>query len=309
MKRKLTFPFYLLDPLKRKKPIGRLSNPVFVAEMRSKLFSNPNFVIRCISGIFVLSLGILTLLSFQMGEEIHAGSVRAVAIVFQLGIVALLAPGISSGLITDEITKGTFDALRMTAIHPLTVIAGKFKATFYYALIFLLSSVFILLALAYLEQSDCFPEQSMLDPEFWSALLTKIRTESDYFSRFWNAYRPVALWVLILLLSTVTFLSTGLVCSAYAKNTPQATAAAYAITGVLCVVTLLPLLLAEKFSPALACFILSFNPIAVAMQATGDVLKNYPSLWVSNVITLLTLNLLFLGAAAFRVSRLFRNRD
>lgn len=309
LKRKLTFPFYLLDPLKRKKPIGRFSNPVFVAEMRSKLFSNPNFVIRCISTIFVLSLGILTLLSFQMGEDIHAGSVRAVAIVFQLGIVALLAPGISSGLITDEITRGTFDALRMTALHPLTVITGKFKATFYYALIFLISSIFILLALAYLEQSDCFPEQSVLDPEFWNTLVNKIRTESDYFSRFWNAYRPVALWVVILLLSTITFLSTGLFCSAYARNTPQATAAAYAITGVLCVVTLLPLLLAEKFSPSLAYFILSFNPVAAAMQATSDVLKNYPSLWISNVITLLILNFLFLSAAAFRVCHLFRNRN
>ena len=308
LKRKLTFPFYLLDPLKRKKPIGRFSNPVFVAEMRSKLFSNPNFVIRCISSIFVLSLGILTLLSFQLGEDMHAGTVRAVAIVFQLGIVALLAPGVSSGLITDEITGGTFDALRMTPLHPLTVICGKFKATFYYALIFLVSSVFILLALAYLEQSDCFPEYSVLDPAFWSALCEKIRTEADYFSRFWNAYRPVALWVLILLLSTVTFLSTGLFCSAYAKNTPQATAAAYAITGVLCVVTLLPLLLEERFSPALAYLILSFNPIAAAMQATSDVLKHYPSLWISNLITLAILNFLFLAAAAYRVCRMFRNR-
>lgn len=307
LKRKLTFPFYLLDPLKRKKPIGRFSNPVFVAEMRSKLFSNPNFVIRCISSIFVLSLGILTLLSFQMGDEMHASSVRAVAIVFQLGIVALLAPGVSSGLITDEITRGTFDALRMTALHPLTVISGKFKATFYYALIFLVSSIFILLALAYLEPCDCFPEHSVLDPLFWSELAEKIRTESDFYSRLWNSYRPVVIWVVILLLSTVTFLSTGLFCSAYAKNTPQATAAAYAVTGILCVVTFLPLLLADRFSPSLAYFILSFNPIAAAMQATGDVLKHYPSLWISNFITFLVLNILFLGAAAYRVCRLFRN--
>ena len=145
IKRKLTFPFYLLDPLKRKKPIGRFSNPVFVAEMRSKLFANSNFVIRTVSAIFIISLGMLTLLSFQLGEEIHAGSVRVVAIVFQIGIVALLAPGVSSGLITDEITAGTFDSLRMTPISPLTLIFGKLKATFFYALIFLISSIFILL--------------------------------------------------------------------------------------------------------------------------------------------------------------------
>jgi ABC-type transport system involved in multi-copper enzyme maturation permease subunit len=34
LKRKLSWPFYLFDPLKRKKLIGRFSNPVFVAETR-----------------------------------------------------------------------------------------------------------------------------------------------------------------------------------------------------------------------------------------------------------------------------------
>ena len=308
IKRKLTFPFYLLDPLKRKKPIGRFSNPVFVAEMRSKLFANSNFVIRTVSAIFIISLGMLTLLSFQLGEEIHAGSVRVVAIVFQIGIVALLAPGVSSGLITDEITAGTFDSLRMTQISPLTLIFGKLKATFFYALIFLISSIFILLAMAYLEPTSCFPEISVTDPDFFPALWKKMTTEDGWFGSFCETYHTIGIWIMILLLSTTTFLTAGLVCSAFSKSTPQATAAAYAIAGIICLVTLMPVPLEEKFSHSLSFFLLSFNPIAAAMQITSGSFAGYPSLWVYNIFTLLALNLIFLAAATWRVYYLFRRQ-
>ena len=308
LKRKLTFPFYLLDPLRHKKPIGRFSNPVFVAEMRSKLFANSNFVIRTVSAIFVISMVMLTLLAFQMGEEIHAGTVRMVAIVFQIGIVALLAPGVSSGLITDEITNGTFDALRMTPISPLTLIFGKLKATFFYALIFLVSSVFILLAMAYLEPTTSFPELSVTDPGFFPELWKKIRHEPDWFENFCQTYRAIGVWLVILLLSTMTFLSAGLFCSAFAKSTPQATAGAYAITGIICLVTLVPVPLGEKFSHGMSFLLLAFNPIAGAMQATSDSFSSYPSLWIHNIFALLGLDLVFLTAATCRVYYLFRKQ-
>ena len=309
LKRKLTFPFYLLDPLKRKKPIGRFSNPVFVAELRSKLFANSNFVIRTVSAIFIISLLILTLLAFQLGEDIHAGSVRAAAIVFQIGIVALLAPGISSGLITDEITAGTFDALRMTPVSPFTVIIGKLRATFFYALIFLVSSIFILLAMAYLEPASCFPEISVTDPDYFPQLWKKITTEEGWLATFCETYRTIGIWLVILLLSSTVFLSTGLFCSAFFRSTPRATAAAYAITGIICLVTLIPIPLAEKFSHGMSFFLLSFNPIAAAMQITSNAFTNYPSLWIRNIVTLLVLNLVFLAAAIGRVYYLFRKTD
>ena len=309
LKRKLTFPFYLLDPLRRKKPVGRFSNPVFVAEMRSKLFANSNFVVRTVSTIFILSLGMLTLLAFQMGEEIHTESVRFVAIVFQIGIVALLAPGISSGLITDEIGSGTFEALRMTPMSPFTLIFGKLKATFFYALIFLISSIFILLAMAYLEPTTCFPELSVADPDFFPELWKKMRTEPDWFENFCTTYHTIGIWVLILLLSTTTFLSAGLFCSAFAKSTPQAAGAAYAVTGVICLVTLIPVPLAEKFSHGMSFFLLSFNPIAAAMQITSNAFEAYPSLWIWNIFTLLGLNVVFLGTATVRVFYLFRRQS
>lgn len=308
LKRKLTFPFYLFDPLKRKKPIGRFQNPVFIAEMRSRLFSNPQFMIRTVSAIFILSMTLLTLICFQFGTALRPGLVRMAAIVFQIGVVAMLAPGVSSGLITDEITGGTFTALRMTPLSPATLIFGKLKATFFYALIFIVSSVFVLLAMAYLEPQDVFPETSILSPVFWSELVERIRMEENWFARFWEIYWRIFVWVAILLLSTMTFLCGGLFASAFSRTTAIATALAYGITGIICIVTLLPLALEEKLSYGLSFALLSFNPIVAAMQATGDSFANYPGLWIRNMLSLALLILFFLAASMGRVWFLFRRQ-
>ena len=56
-------------------------------------------------------------------------------------------------------------------------------------------------------------------------------------------------------------------------------------------------------------FLLSFNPIAAAMQITGGSFANYPSLWLHNIVVLLILNVVFLTAATWRVFRLFRRQS
>ncbi len=309
IRRKLTFPFYLMDPLKRKKPIGRFANAVFVAEMRSKLFSNPQFVLRSVCIIFIISLLLLTLTSLQLSDEIQASAVRAVAIVFQIGIVALIAPGLSSALITEEINRGTFAALRMTCITPLTLITGKLKATFSYAFIFIASSVFILLAMAYLEPQTIFPELSILDPTFFSALGEKMDSDPQWWSKFFDTYRALFLWILLLLLSTINFLSAGLFASSIAKNTTSATVMAYAFTIVICIVTLLPIPLQDKFSRPFASFLLSLNPIASAMQLTDGSFAMYPDLWQKYIVTAFLLTLLLLGGTVARVCYLFRYKN
>lgn len=305
IRRKLTFPFYLMDPLKRKKPIGRFSNPVFVAEMRSKLFSNPRFILRSVCVIFILSLLLLTLTAVQLSEEIQASAVRSVAIFFQIGIVALIAPGLSSGLITEEINRGTFSALRMTGISPITLIAGKLKATFFYALIFIVSSIFILLAMAYLEPQTLFPDISILDPGFCSALMEKIKSDDLWWSKFFDTYRSIFFWIVILLLATTTFLSAGLFASSVASNTSSATVISYAFTGFLCIVTLLPIPLQDKFSHTFSTLLLSLNPVAAAMNLTNGTLERYPDLWQTYIFTGIILTFCLLGGTVARVYYLF----
>ncbi|MDD3127356.1 MAG: hypothetical protein PHT27_07060 [Candidatus Izemoplasmatales bacterium] len=308
LKRKLTWPFYLLDPLKRKKPIRRFSNPVFVAEMRSKLFANPKFVIRSVSAIFIISMLLLTLIAFQFGVGLRADTIRTVSIIFQIGIVAMLAPGVSSGLITDEVMNDTLTPLRMTAIMPFTVVLGKLKATFFYAMIFIFSGLFILFAMAYLEQQEIFPEGNIFNDAFWIALFKKMR-HLDWWQKFWETYYNVFLWIGILLLSTITFLAAGLFSSAVSKTTGAATALAYSITAGICIVSFAPLVLGARLSYGLSFFILSFNPIAGAMQITNEAFQEYSDLWKYNILVMGLMTVLFISAATFRMWYLFRKQE
>ena len=305
LKRKLSFPFYLMDPLKRKKPIRSFMNPVFVAELRRNLFSNPAFLMRSISGIFIASLVLLTLTAFQLNGEVKASSVRLAAIIFQIGVSALLAPGISASLITGELQSGTFQALAMTPLSPLTILLGKLKATFFYALIFLVSSIFILFAIAYLEPQTLFPERSILDVEFWGEWAKKIQENPNYWTEFMVTYQGLFRWIVILLLSTVTFLAAGLFSSSISSNSSRAAVIAYSITVFLTIVTLFPLLLQEKFSTSFSVFLLSLNPIACALQSSGDLLSQLPDLWGRNVLWNMILILIFLAGGTARVYRLY----
>jgi ABC-type transport system involved in multi-copper enzyme maturation permease subunit len=310
LKRKLSWPFYLIDPLKRKKNIGRWSNPVFVAEMRSRLFANPKFVVRTVSAIFIVSMLILTLIAVQYATFLNADIVRVVAIVFQLGVVGMLAPGVSSGLITEEISSGTLLALRLTPLQPLAVIMGKLKATFFFAMIFVVSSFFVIFAMAYLEHQTVFPELSCFSGDFWHQLAERIRTEPNWWGEFWSTYRRIAIWIAILLLSTVTFLTGGLFASSVARTTGIATAISYALTATICLVTMAPLVLGEKLPPSLAAWLLASNPVAAAIQATSEqVFSSYPGLWHKNLLILSGLTLAFLAAATVRLWFLFRKQE
>jgi len=307
-RRRLHWPFYLIDPLKRKHPIRSWSNPVFVTEMRSKLFANPKFVIRGVSLIFVISLTLLTLIALQFGTSLNPDTVRMVAIVFQIGVVAMLAPGVSSGLITDEITNGTLLGLRMTPLKPSTVVLGKLKATFFYALIFIISSAFVLLSMAYLENQQVFPDGSPLGAKWWKSLVDSAQ-KASWWGELWNAYRRLALWVMILLLSTITFLTGGLFASSISKKTGMATAISYTITALICLVSFAPLVLSGRLPAGLSAFILSFNPVAAAMQITSDAFSDFPGLWQNNILALCGLTAFFLVASTIRAWFLFNARD
>ncbi len=308
IKRKLTFPFYLLDPLRRKKPIGILQNPVFVAEMRSKLFSNTQFVLRSISAILIISIVLMTLVSVQFTEQLNADAVRVAAIIFQLGIVALLAPGVSSSLITEEITCGTFQALRMTPLSPLTVIAGKLKATFFYALIFIASGLIVFIAMTYLQIQDVSDELSFFSGKFYTSFFRNVIT-SEWRAQFAAVYTSLFAWVAILLLTTLTCLCAGLFASTIAKNTSSATAMSYGFTGVFCVATLLPIPLSGKLAHNFAEGILSFNPFISAIQVSSSMFREYPNLWKMNLTSMAILIFFFLLASFLRVWYLFQKRN
>ncbi|RMD79480.1 MAG: ABC transporter permease, partial [Lentisphaerae bacterium] len=183
IKRHLGWPFYLFDPLKRKKPIGRWRNPVFVAELRSQIFARPRFIIYGLSICIAISMLLLIMTCFQFGEWLTPEKVFTVAIMFQVGIISVLAPAVASGSITNEIAARTFPMLRMTPLSATTVVMGKIKAAFLYVSIFLVSSLPVLFSLAFLDYSQ----------------------EISTFQAFWR----VGAWLAILVVVTVTFIIAG----------------------------------------------------------------------------------------------------
>ena len=302
VKRKLSWPFYLIDPLKRKKSIGRFRNPVFIAEMRSKIFARPRFIIYGLFSCIGMSMSLLILASFSFATTIDQDVIRWVAIVFQIGIIAIVAPAIASGAITDEISSRTFLSLRMTPISAIKIVIGKLKASFVYVSIFLISSLPVLFALVYLDYSNEALTEALKESGSDIAFIDKAKILTV---AFWRG----GVWILILLLSTLTFISAGFCASAFSKSTSTATAISYCFAAFVCIVTLAGLI-PDAFTVQTKEFLLQLNPIISALRVTSDEL--FPDLsenvWINNVKILCGTTLFFLIISSARVYYIFTKR-
>ncbi len=282
IKRKLGFPFYLIDPLRRRRPIANWRNPVFVAELRSKIFGNPKFIVRALSVCIMISIGLLLLVARQYATTIDADRIRSAAIIFQLGVIALLAPAVGSSSITDEKTSGTLLLLRLTPISPARVVAGKLKASLMYVGIFLISSLPVFFSLAYLESQ----------------------------ASYWR----IGAWLGVLVTTSVVLTAGGLCASTFAPSTGAATAWSYGFALIACAGPLTVFLFGARVGPELQTFILTFNPFVAALEITSDQLfSGLPSLWgrrlwENHLIAYGALAALLLTVSAARVHRLFRER-
>lgn len=281
IRRKLMFPFYLIDPLKRKQPIGSWRNPIYVAEIRSRIFGKPKFIARALCACIVASMVLLLLTAMNFATALRPDDVRIVALIFQVGVVAFFAPAVCAGSITDERTSGTLTMLRMTCVSVRTVVIGKLKAGLLYTLIFLASSVPVLLALAYLES----------DLSYWR----------------------VGACMGILVLTTALFVAAGLCASTLAPSTGAATALSYGFAAFICIGTLSVLLFGSRVSPQLQAVVLAFNPIVAALQVSSNELFLLPKvlgvpIWIDNLAFLASLTALLVLLTAVRVHVIFNHR-
>ena len=311
LKRKLGWPFYLIDPLKRKKPIGNFRNPVFVAELRSKIFGNPRFIARALSACICISLGLLVAILRQVGDT-ELDKIRAVAIIFQLGLVALLAPTVSSGSITDERMSDTLLQLRLSPLTPLKVVLGKMKAALVYVLIFLLSSVPVLLVLALLD-SNGVPDLSGTMPASFSfsAISASIDKLTEAFSGYWRVFA----WVAVLIMSCLMFTSAGLFASCLSPTTGIASSVSYGFALALSILSLGVLMFGSRVSGEVQAAFLIFNPFMAALDITLD--KSFAAqlpqlfgnrLWVNHLYISCILTVVMLIGSAIKVHFIFREQ-
>lgn len=127
--RRKKFPYYLIDPLRRKKTIEDGRNPMLVRELRWGLLSRGTILIR----IFYLSFAPLLLLGAGVFATVSPGSkdiqeATGFWLAFQASLVALFAPGLMANTMAKEYEQGNIDLLRTTLLRPADIVYGKLLA-------------------------------------------------------------------------------------------------------------------------------------------------------------------------------------
>jgi ABC-type transport system involved in multi-copper enzyme maturation permease subunit len=249
-RRRLSFPFYLVDPQRRKDCIPDWINPIFAKELRSRAFGGGRWIFRVAAGCFVLSL---LLMIGAVGNLVGPtpNLIRSVALVFQLGLIVLIVPSLTAGAITQERERGSLELLRLSRLGPFSFLAGKLGVAALFVSFLVLGTAPGWFAIHYLEI---------------------------------NTLREILHAWAVIGGATLFALAAGLCASAVAPRTPVATALAYASVFLTAIVTLLPLLTADQLSVRLREMILVLNPFSSALQVlTRGVFDDLGVLWQRHV--------------------------
>ncbi|MEA3366375.1 MAG: ABC transporter permease subunit, partial [Candidatus Hydrogenedentes bacterium] len=123
--RRNTYPFYLVDPLRRKKAIGDHINPIFVREIFWGLTRDLTNLIRITYiALSVFIVGAATAGTFSGWYwDTHDW------MTFEIGVILMLIPPFVAGAFAKEQEVGNLDMLRMTLVRPRQIIVGKTLGT------------------------------------------------------------------------------------------------------------------------------------------------------------------------------------
>jgi len=187
---------FLIDPKKKRKPFGRF-NPLISKEKRTNLLRGGKVMVRIFYLALLLSLGLAVMSLYGNAE--HSDLLRYVAsvlVAFQIGIIALVAPSLTSSTISGEIENGTFETLRLSRLRAGQIFWGKFLPAFQPAVLPILALIPGYGAICFIEPGY-IPRLEILLP--------------------------------VIVASVALCCAIGIVCSAFVANTARATVAAYLI--------------------------------------------------------------------------------
>jgi len=140
--RRRHFPFYLIDPLRRKKAIPDGRNPMLIKEQYTGLFNKGTVRVRAFYVYLILCL----FFSFRLMLNVLApryGIAPAIAQVLFYETIPLLffAPALIANTFAREYELGNMDMLRMTLLDPREIVLGKLYSAAISLLPMLLASV------------------------------------------------------------------------------------------------------------------------------------------------------------------------
>jgi len=226
---------WFFDPQRRSGAIGNLTNPVMVKEFRTRMLGRAHWMMRLIGACLIISLALmLAAANWAATQPDKLGFLGGVIVIFQMALVILITPALSSGLISVELESGGWQLLQTTRLSPVSIVVGKLLSVVWTVVLLLLATV----------------------PGYVVLLLI----DADLFT-------GRVIGVLISLVMTALFaLLLGAACSSLSRRTALTSAMAYLILVVLCVGTLVAWLgEGTLFSPALVEDVLVVNPLAAAL--------------------------------------------
>lgn len=267
---------FLIDPKKKRRPIGSL-NPLLSKERRTNNLRSGQWMIRIFYGALFLSLG-LAVMSLYGGAE-HPdllGYVATVLVAFEVAVVALVSPSLTSSSVSTELEYGTFETLRLTPLTGGQIFWGKFIPSF-------LPALLPLLALLPGYSAICFIDLA-------------------YIAVLWH--------LLPVLVMAVAFcLTLGLMCSCFTSNTARATVTSYLITAAIFVLPLFAWWAAgEQINAKLAYQLCLPSPLVMALNLlpTPAASREIANMWPQHMILMAGLCVVMLIISRVRLGMLLR---
>ncbi len=127
-RRRWSFPFYLIDPMRRKKPIPAGRNPILVRELQWGALGKSDWSIRVLYAatlLFMLFPGVLMFDGTFNYYTRYAVSLIS-SVILQLCFVTLLCPAILAWSFGREYDSDSMDLLRSTLLTPRQILLGKY---------------------------------------------------------------------------------------------------------------------------------------------------------------------------------------
>ena len=115
---------FIVDPRRRSRLIGPLTNPVMVKEFRSRRFGRLHWLLRLIAACAVLSLA-LAILTTTRTLDWDVPTIGGIMVLLQVALLLLITPSLTAGLISAERESGGWVLLQMTPLPVWRIIWGK----------------------------------------------------------------------------------------------------------------------------------------------------------------------------------------
>ncbi|EDM27227.1 hypothetical protein LNTAR_16197 [Lentisphaera araneosa HTCC2155] len=268
---------FIFDTSATKRLIPMLINPVFMAELRSKTLGNPRFLLWTFSTCNAISIVLLIVLSSGYATHLGQNSVEYGAVIYQLGLTVLIAPGVCASSISEDVNSGNLLFIRMSRIGAFRYVMGKLYAGFIYIFFIMACSIPVIFSLNFLQDG----RGGNLLPMIW-----------------------------LLASTSLCFICASLFFSSISKTSAGATAASYIFAFTITLGTLSVLLFADKLGEELMRNILMINPVAGGLRNTDRMFTDFleGSFWQINVVFLIATSALLSILGAMKVGRLMSRR-